>query len=460
MEKGRQHLDDFLRDSLNGLPNAPVDGFEKLEQRMAAKHRRGVLLLFLVPLLASGIFWLSTLNESDLTIQPQKPANVQMPMVNAEERAPAVPTQVPEIKPVEQKVVVTVVNPKAVVPLQKAKMADVEEVEEPTAPVAEEAPAIAEVIVISPRTIEAHATTEELKSVAPAQVMVEQVESESEVYVQPKEADLVVVQPKLQVIVKTAASQTPTTNTAVQVAASPMQANPSRWSIHANFYPNYTFRELEVKQEYKHVVNSRYQSIVNQSERGGFAFNAGISVRYNLGNDLFLGSGLGYIEMKVNGNYNYVITENFVVTKVDGELAGKTGGLEDGQRARSIDQGIIQSYRYLQMPLHISYQPWATNKLRLLIEGGVSYVRFINADGATLDPVTLVVRNLSDLEYTKNLGSFDVKIGMAYFVSNQVSFGVEPSLMYFSNSIFADSSPLYVVPWSVGVNFNVTMRLF
>ena len=472
MEKGKQHLDDFLRDTLNSLPNAPVAGFEKLEQRMAAKHHRGVLLLFLIPFLASGIYWLSTLNEADLVAEPPMPDAIAQPANPNQIAEPLVPAE--EALAVEVERLKPQIAP-AIPPSAEVKTSAVA-VSNSTSRVAENN-GVAEEVVLPEETSSAAESQETLvaaeSSVAEETTQVAANETEvpaqeepmtSEEYVAPAvEQAVSEEQDYLAIMTTQPSAETVTTSSAenakVALTASPIMANTSRWSVHANFYPNYTFRDLQVKSEYKNVVDERYTAIVNESERGGFAFNAGVAVRYNLGNDLFISSGLGYIEMKVTGNYDYSIYENVAITKNETQLIGKTEG-ETYTQTTKINQGIIQAYRYVQVPLHLSYQPWATNKLRLIIEGGVSYVRFISADGTTIDPITMVPHELSDLEFNQNLGSFDFKIGFAYFVSQQVSLGLEPSLMYFSNSIYSESNPLYVVPWSVGVNFNVALRLY
>jgi hypothetical protein len=68
MSKKPQHLDDFLRDKLNELPHAPVAGFERVEERMVAKSHRGIVLMLLIPLIATGIYWIGTLTERDLFV--------------------------------------------------------------------------------------------------------------------------------------------------------------------------------------------------------------------------------------------------------------------------------------------------------------------------------------------------------------------------------------------------------
>jgi hypothetical protein len=466
MEKSKRQLDDFLRDKLNGLPSAPVPGFEKLEQRLAAKQDRSVFMLFLIPLLASGIFWLSTITEGDLVVQPEMPNAAAQPTTPTQIEAP-------------------ILIDSAVDEVQQVSAQPRIESQERTKPVISSTPSIA---VASNSRVAQNFSNANAEDIGPAEIATaEQLlapEIEQIAEAQPlvfdgleAEPEILEAEPtyvyeaenKAQEVVAVSVPAAPATALPAASAStpppavSPISANTSRWSVHANFYPNYTFRELSIKPEFKNVVDSRFATIVSESERGGFAFNAGIAVRYNLGNDVFISSGLGYIEMKVTGNYDYINYENIELAKADDKtqrlLVGKTEN-HFYQQATVVNQGIIQAYRYLQVPLHLSYQPWATNKLRLLIESGFSYVRFISADGMALDPITMVPRELSDVAFTQNLGSFDFKIGFAYFVNQQVSVGLEPSLMYFSNSIFPDDNPLYVVPWSVGVNFNVALRLY
>jgi hypothetical protein len=241
----------------------------------------------------------------------------------------------------------------------------------------------------------------------------------------------------------------------------PIYAAKTPWEVTFNFYPNYTFREFKINPEYSDVVDPRYEEIITNSERGGFGFNAGIAVRYHLGKEIFIASGLGYIENKVNGAYNFDIYQAF--NPEESENVARVGKTEDYTTIYTsvpVNKGIVQTFRYLQVPMHISYQPWVTNRLRLLVEGGFSYIKFINASGTTIDYKTLVPQDVADLDYVKNMGSFDFKVGFAYFISNQVAVGLEPSFLYFTQSIFKEDHPTYVVPWSVGVNFNVRMRLY
>jgi hypothetical protein len=195
--------------------------------------------------------------------------------------------------------------------------------------------------------------------------------------------------------------------------------------------------------------------IIEASERGGIAFNAGVDVRYHLGNNVFIGSGLAYIQTKITGNYAFDITNTPII---DGY--GNITSYTELSEPVAIDRGIIQTFQYVQLPLHISYQPWVANRLRLNIEGGISFIRLFSASGATIDHQTLTPIDLESLTFYRNLGSFDFKVGILYYVNPQVAMGVEPTLMYFNRSLFEDDYPLYMVPWSVGVNFSVRMKLY
>lgn len=447
MAKKQQHLDEFLRDKLSELPNAPVAGFEKVEGRMAAKNHRGVALLVIIPLLITGLYWIMGVSEDELVNPVPSQSNTKsIAAPTAVEIVPAAPAPA---EPVSAEAPITQQSPPAS-PLNKSAKVEVLRsgiaADEPlSAPASNDKTAM---VTLNEPAIQAEPVNE-ITTTAILDPAVEEQGVSEEVF-----AEVVVVSAdEMQAM----PAQTVTANKVADVG--PMFANTSRWSVLANFYPNYTFREFAISPDYKNLVHNRYEDIIRDSERGGFAFNVGLDVRYNLGKGIFLGSGLGYIEMKVNGRYNYKIYEEINMAKAEPGLVGKTESVT-AYHAIPVDQGIVQTYRYLQVPLHISYQTWATSKLMLMVEGGMSYIRFLGADGTTIDYQTLVPVDVSRMNYTKNLASADFKVGFSYFISNQLAFGLQPSLMYFTNSIYTEESALSVVPWSVGVNFNVTMRLY
>lgn len=427
MANKQQHLDDFLREKLEGLPNAPVGDFKQVERRMDAKDHRGVVLLLIIPLLFTGVYWLLGLSEDQLV-------NPMPPQTETKSVAAPVNRNVGE-QPEPHSAVAPTQKQYAPVPVAKAAA----HTNIPLQPKQE-----ATLVAIAPAGVESNTTASA---------------AQGEVAVVAKTQPLPVVPiPVFNVTQVDEVARVAEENVPAVVAAQGV-ANTSRWSLLASVYPNYTFRNFAVSAAYSGVVHERYEEIIRASERGGFAFNAGLDVRYNLGKGVFLSSGVGYIEMKVNGRYNYTVYEEINMTKTEPDLVGKTESVSV-YHAHAVDQGIVQSYRYLQVPFHVIYQTRASKKLMVTVEGGMSYVRFLGADGTTIDHQTLVPTDVSQMRYNKNLTSADFKVGISYEVAQQVAIGLQPSLMYFTNSIYTQESALSVVPWSVGVNFNISMRLY
>lgn len=451
MAKKRQHLDDFLREKLNELPNAPVGDFKDVERRMTVKDHRGIVLLMLVPFIITGLYWMLDLSEKDLVI-PSKPGEqIEQPAIS--------PAVVDEQSVKNQKILESTHNVanQEPTPFKPVPSSSVAKKSQPI--LNTEEPLFAANGYETPQSKALETSSEAPQMVTESILAVaeglDQSNVESDAYTPAEVIEESIIKPAQQ----NGQYQSQNTVQDGNLAPVPMLANTSRWTVLTNFYPNYTFREFGIAQDYKDVVNQRYEDIIKNSERGGFAFNISLDVAYELGKGVFLGSGLGYMEMKVNGRYRFNINEEIITTKSEPGLVGKTESVSAYQ-VTPIDQGIIQSYRYLQVPLHIRYQRWATQKLMVLAEGGISYVRFLGADGASIDYKTLVPIDIRSLDYTKNLASVDFKIGMAYAIDDQISVGLQPSLMYFTKSIYSDNSPINVVPWSVGVNFNVTMCLY
>ncbi len=455
----KQNLDDFLREMMDSLPNSTGGGFEHVEKRMKAKNQKGILLLFLVPFLFTGLYWMVNFTEQDLVV----PSNKEM-------------LQSQETYPQQNVVLENEREEKEVSPSldlkQKANYSSHQKessLRKNTASSQSQYKKTTNVVVV--------ANSETSKKTEPEPIVLEKELSkiegqeftwaDDELY----EEDVVIEEP-----INTQKSNqnglkndyvlaVPPFNPAAEDELSkenefdqfpePDVRETSNWSVTLNFYPNYTFREFKINNRYRSQVNERYEDIINTSEKGGFAVNVGVDVRYHLGDNLFLGTGLSFIQTKITGAYEFEVPDEPVFDE-----AGNIYMYAQFIEPYKINEGIIQTYRFAQIPLHVSYQPWASKKVRLIIEGGFSYIRFLSADGTTIDHQTLLPRKLENMEYNKNLASLDFKVGMTYYVTPDLAFGLEPTLMYFNSSIYKENSPVYVVPWSVGVNFNFRLKLF
>ena len=469
----KELLDDFLRNKLSQLPDAPVGNFEKVESRMATNNHRGILVLLLIPFLISGLYWMANLTEKDIynpsnyiakpvekTNNTNKNTSTELPQVEElqkqekqssqpqeiaveeGENSPSSPTNALQNSKSSSQINNTNVLQAAANPQSKTMAAVVPT----TNKVGKSASGLAVQEAVSTTENSGVDLTNEQGEPEEISLAERFIAAPTAVPIPPTQSDYVLqAQP--------AATDYSAAEANDDFIGEDVRET-SNWSVTMNVYPNYTFREFKLNSNAEYLVNERYEDIINDSEKGGFAFNAGVDVRYHLGNNLFLGTGLGFIQTKINGNYDFKV-ENEPVFDDNGNIYMYAIFLEPV----NVNQGIIQTYRFLQMPLHVSYQPWASEKLRLIVEGGFSYIHFLSADGQTIDYESLFLRELNTMRFNRNMASMDFKVGLTYYPTPNVAFGVEPTLMYFNSSIYEEDSPLYVVPWSVGVNLNLRIRL-
>ena len=109
--------------------------------------------------------------------------------------------------------------------------------------------------------------------------------------------------------------------------------------------------------------------------------------------------------------------------------------------------------------MSISHQPWASENVRINLEVGFSLLYFLDAQGSTIDYRSLEVIALSQREYRKFMGSSSIKIGLQYYVNQKLNIGLEPTFMYFTNSIYTEEYPFEVIPYSMGLNVNLQLKL-
>ena len=235
---------------------------------------------------------------------------------------------------------------------------------------------------------------------------------------------------------------------------SPLQAkNP--WSYSINVYPNFTFRKFRVNPDKAYLLHSDFIDEMQNNENRGFSLNIGFEVSRRVAPTTYLNTGLEYITNTYQANFNF---RKFRESNID----PNTGEILNYDLSENPEQVIFNDdnqFHYLNLPLSISYQPWATKHLRLNLEAGASLLYFLNARGTTLDYSTLDVINLSERSYRKFMGSLSMKIGMQYWVNPQVNIGFEPTFMYFTNTIYTNDYPFDVIPYSLGLNLNLQIKL-
>jgi len=226
------------------------------------------------------------------------------------------------------------------------------------------------------------------------------------------------------------------------------------WTYSLNIYPNFAFREFKIDRQKRNLLHSDFIDAMQASEASGMNINIGFEVSKRIGPITYLNTGIEYINNSYNAEYDFV---NFRQANFDpdGEIVNYTL-LRDPQRITFSD---LNSFHFLNVPLSISYQPWATDHLRVNLEFGFSMLYFLEANGSTIDYRTLQPIDLSERSYRKYMASSSLKIGVQYYLSPNMNIGFEPTLMYFTNSIYTEEYPFEVIPYSLGLNLNLQMKL-
>lgn len=235
---------------------------------------------------------------------------------------------------------------------------------------------------------------------------------------------------------------------------SSLQGN-SLWEYYLKVYPNFTFRKFKVDQDKQNFIHRDFVDQVQVSESGGFSLNIGLEVSRRIGPATYLKGGLEYISYNHSANFDFT---NFRTANID----DATGAITSYTLLDEPEDVLINdknTYHYINLPLNISYQPWASEHIRLNMEAGVSYMYFVAANGQSLDYRTLEIIDLSEREFKNSLGSVNLKVGATYYISPQFNLGFEPTFVYFTNTIYTDEYPFEVIPYSVGLNFKLQVKL-
>ena len=235
---------------------------------------------------------------------------------------------------------------------------------------------------------------------------------------------------------------------------SPLQAS-SPWSYSVYVYPNFTFRKFKVDREKLNLIHRDFIDATQEAESGGFSLNVGFTVSRRIGRITYLNGGVEYINYKTVAEYDFY---NYRQANMD-PLTDQILNYSLLSEPEHISFSGNNIYHYLNFPLSISHQPWATDHVRLNIEAGGSFMYFLGANGQAIDYQSLEIIDIADREYNNSIASLHMKVGVSYYVSERFNFGLEPTLMYFTNTIYSEDYPFQVIPYSVGVNFKLQVKL-
>lgn len=235
---------------------------------------------------------------------------------------------------------------------------------------------------------------------------------------------------------------------------SPLQED-NPWSVSLNVYPNFTFRKFKVDNAKLTYIHRDFIDATKAAERGGFSLNMGLRVSRRVGPITYINSGIEYINYKTHAEFDFT---NFRDAQID-ESTGRIQHYTIKESPEHISFNDANVYHYLNIPVSISHQPWATDHIRLNMEAGASFMYFLTARGRTINYQTLEVIDISERDYRNKIGSFSLKVGATYHLSPKFNFGLEPTLMYFTNTIYTEEYPFEVIPYSMGVNLKVQMKL-
>lgn len=235
---------------------------------------------------------------------------------------------------------------------------------------------------------------------------------------------------------------------------SPLQAS-NPWSYSVSVYPNFTFRKFKVDREKLNQIHRDFIDATQEAEKGGFSLNVGFVVSRRIGRITYLNGGIEYINYKAVAEYDFLNYREATINPATEQIEYYTL-LDDPERIQFNGHNV---YHYLNFPLSISHQPWATDHVRLNIEAGGSFMYFLGASGQSIDYQSLELIDIADREYNNSIASLHMKVGVSYYISQNFNVGFEPTLMYFTNTIYSEDYPFQVIPYSVGVNFKLQMKL-
>lgn len=227
------------------------------------------------------------------------------------------------------------------------------------------------------------------------------------------------------------------------------------WIFSFSVQPSFTYRKFTTDQDRKSFIHQDFINAVERAESHGLSLNAGIIASGRVGAITFINFGAQWVSYNNKASFSFMKFRDEHINTLTGEITHYTIR-DDAEKISFVDDNY---YRYLNFPLSVSHRPWLNEHLRLNLQTGVSLMRFVSAEGKNLDFKTLDIIDISQRNFQPWITSFEVKMGLRYYVSEQMNFGIEPTFSFISGTIFSESYPFKVVPYAAGANLSLELKL-
>jgi len=226
------------------------------------------------------------------------------------------------------------------------------------------------------------------------------------------------------------------------------------WEIGPTFTPSLNGRFLSENKDNPNLINPLYKTLVANSERLTFTNNYGINIQYHGESNFYFSSGLFISQRGEKVDYDYLIT-NFE-NRVSGVVSSYSE-LKPSAFEKVVYSGS-NSYHFIEIPLNIGYKFDISSKFELRSQIGLSYMALNQSQGKKGDPISLLLNDLSSLNFnTQNIAA-NVKTGIFYNKKN-IAFGLEPMFGANLNTLDQNASLIKTKPFSYGINLSTNFKI-
>lgn len=172
----------------------------------------------------------------------------------------------------------------------------------------------------------------------------------------------------------------------------------------------------------------------DEHETSGLTFNYSLGVRYDLRDNLYLASGIGFAQFSEQYEFHHDV----------------------------INHTTTNTYSYLQVPVTLGIRLWQSEKFSLYGQVGVVWNNLTSAHSSWVDPEDLTAvshtNNGPEHPFQKNTFEGMAGLDLAFSLNQKWRIHLIPQGGLFLNSIYIQSTNLEQKPYAGSINLGVSRR--
>lgn len=198
-----------------------------------------------------------------------------------------------------------------------------------------------------------------------------------------------------------------------------------------------------------------FERATNNAVQAGWGFDAGFELRYRLGRNLMISSGVSFREIETRNNYDFEVSEIPVIDSASGTIVAYIA-LNESQKVQHKGSNL---YNFINLPVSLYFEKALNQKWSVTAEAIHHTSILLSQSSFQLDPGTLEGRATDRDELRNTINGYQFRLGLRYRLRSNFYLALEPSYRSYYQDFFMNPNTSWK-PRDLSLSLSGTVQLY